>query len=52
MIRRVVDCISRPKSGRESCSAGEMPHRIAVTIATPTLKKRTGQFILITASAG
>ena len=41
-----------PMSGRESCSAGEMPNAIAVAAAKPRLKSSTGRFISITDSAG
>ena len=52
ITRRVLVCITLPMSGRESCSAGEMPNTIAVAIAMAVLNISTGRFISITDSAG
>ena len=52
ITRRVLDCMTLPTSGRESCNAGEMPNTIAVATASAVLNSRTGRFISITDSAG
>ena len=51
MTRRVLAWATRPRSGRDSCSAGQTPNRSAVAIASPVLNSRTGTFISITDSA-
>ena len=44
--------MTRPTSGRESCSVGAIPNTIAVIKAKLALNSRTGTFIWMTDSAG
>ncbi len=49
--RRALACATRPRSGRESWSAGHTPKTMAVTTARAVLKSSTGTFISMTDSA-
>ena len=40
ITRRVLACATRPRSGRDSCSAGQTPNAIAVTTASAVLNKQ------------
>ena len=51
ITRRALACATRPRSGRESWSAGQTPNTIAVTTARAVLNSRTGRFISMTDSA-
>ena len=51
ITRRALVCATRPRSGRESWSAGQTPNTIAVTTASAVLNSSTGTFISMTDSA-